>query len=452
MRTIGIFHYQVGGTDGVSLEIDKWKCVLEEMGHTVYLCAGDLGTVEGTLIAEMYHHRPDAERLYYNTFVELRDFANDAAYRAELLRLADAIERQVRDFVQQKGIDFLIPQNIWSVAVNPPVSIALARVMRDLQLPALAHHHDFYWERTGGVAFTCATAIELADKYLPPHDPLARHVVINSLAQRELAERKGIKAAVVPNVFDFAPPWQPDDYNRDFRARTGLKENDVLILQATRIVRRKGIELAVDFVRALDQPERRARLKERGLYDGRSFDDDSRIVLVMAGYARDDTTGGYVSDLRQKVEQAGIDALFIEDMIGARRQVKDAHKIYSLWDAYVFADFVTYPSLWEGWGNQFLEALRARLPLMLFEYPVYKADIKDKGFHVVSLGSEIQGRDDLGLVQVAPQVIEAAADQAMELLTDVQLRQETVEHNFQLGQQYYSLRSLRGYLAPLMED
>ncbi|RLC75975.1 MAG: glycosyl transferase family 1, partial [Chloroflexi bacterium] len=63
MKTIGIFHYQVGRTDGVSLEIDKWKHVLEEMGHTVHLCAGDLGATEGTLIEEMYHHRPDAERL-----------------------------------------------------------------------------------------------------------------------------------------------------------------------------------------------------------------------------------------------------------------------------------------------------------------------------------------------------------------------------------------------------
>ena len=293
-------------------------------------------------------------------------------------------------------------------------------------------------------------------------------MVINSLAQQELADRKGIESTVVPNVFDFdAPPWQPDEYNRDFRARIGLGENDVFILQATRIVQRKGIELAVDFVKALDSPERRARLKERGLYDGRSFDDDSRIVLVLAGYAQDDVTGGYLNRLQQKVGQAGIDALFIEDMVGGRRQMRDGQKVYSLWDTYVFADFVTYPSLAEGWGNQFLEALRARLPLMLFEYPVYQADIKDKGFRVVSLGSGIQGRDDpstgpssssggtsghrLGLVQVAPQVIEAAADQAVELLTDARLRQETVEHNFQVGRQHYSLGALRGYLAQLIE-
>jgi len=452
LKTIGIFHYQVGRTDGVSLEIEKWQRVLEEMGHTVHLCAGDLGAAQGTLIPEMYHHRPDAERLNYNTFTALRDYADDAAYRAELFSLADVIAHKIRAFVEQKGIDFLIPQNVWSVAANPAVGIALARVMRELHLPALAHNHDFYWERTGPLALTCATAIELAQKYLPPHDPLARHVVINSLAQRGLMERTGIAATVVPNVFDFAGPgWQPDDYNRDFRARIGLQENDILILQATRIVARKGIELAVDFVRALNAPQRRALLHRRGLYDGRPFDADSRIVLVLAGYAQDDLSG-YTAHLKRKITRAGIDALFIEEMVGGKQQLRGGEKIYALWDTYVYADFVTYPSLWEGWGNQFLEAIRARLPILLFEYPVYRADIADKGFRTVSLGSAIQGRDDVGLARVAPRIIEAAADQAVELLTDARLRQETVEHNFRLGREHYSLKSLRRYLAPLMHE
>lgn len=452
MKTIGIFHYKVGGTDGVSLEIDKWKHVLEEMGHRVHLCGGDLGMVEGTLIEEMYHHRPEAKRLNRNTFYELYDYPDEAAYRAELFELADTIERRVVDFVERKEIDFLIPQNVWSVAAHPAVAIALARVMRKLRLPTLAHNHDFYWERTDGVALTCATAIELADKYLPPRDPLARHAVINSLAQRELMERKGIPSTVVPNIFDFnAPPWQVDMYNQDLRSRIGLKENDVFILQATRIVARKGIELAVDFVRALDSPGRRAILKERGLYDGRSFDHESRIVLVLAGYTQDDVTGRYVRRLKQKIERCGVDALFIEDLVGGRREKRGEEKIYSLWDTYSSADFVTYPSLWEGWGNQFLEALRAQLPLMLFEYPVYQADIQEKGFRVVSLGSEIHGRDELGLVQVAPQLVEAAADEAVALLTNAQAREETAKHNLQLGRQHYSLESLQSYLAPLVK-
>ena len=35
MKNIGVFHYKVGGTDGVSLEIDKWKQVLEENYNNV---------------------------------------------------------------------------------------------------------------------------------------------------------------------------------------------------------------------------------------------------------------------------------------------------------------------------------------------------------------------------------------------------------------------------------
>jgi glycosyltransferase involved in cell wall biosynthesis len=451
MTTFGVFHYQVGQTDGVSLEIDKWKRVLEDLGHTVHLCAGDLGAAQGTLIEEMFHHRADAQRLYHDTFVALEHYPSEAAYRNELLSLAAVIERKMRAFVNRHGVDFLIPQNVWSVAANPAVSIALARLMGDLRLPALAHHHDFYWERTTGVALTTATAVELADKYLPPRSPLCRHVVINRLAQRELAERKGIEASVVPNVFDFdGPGWQLDDYKRELRAQIGLRPNDILILQATRVVRRKGIELAVDFVRALDQPQRRARLKQSGLFDGRPFDDGNRVVLMLAGYTRDDLGGGYVRDLQRKIEQAGIDALFIEDWVGAQRQDKDGRKRFSLWDTYVCADFATYPSQWEGWGNQFLEALRARLPLVVFEYPVYVSDLKGKGFRVVSLGSEIERRDQHGLVQVSADRVEAAADQAVELLTNATLRRQTVEHNFQLARRHYSLEALRSYLGSLI--
>jgi glycosyltransferase involved in cell wall biosynthesis len=450
MKTIGMIHYKVGGTDGVSLEMDKWRYVLEAMGHKVHYCAGDLGTVDGTLVEEMFHHREDAHRLYTNTFLSLDAYPDADAYRQDLYSKANVIQGKLRDFISDKQIDFLIPENVWSVAVHPSVAVALARVVRDLNIPALAHNHDFYWERREGVALTCAPAIEFAQKYLPPRDPLVRHVTINSLGQQALWERKGLGASVVPNVFEFdEPPWQEDAYNRDFRERIGLCDRDLIILQATRVVSRKGIELAVDFVRALDTPERRAQLKSRGVYDGRAFGDDSRIVLVMAGYTQDDTTG-YTDRLRQKIKAVGIDAIFIEDLVGSRRQVRDGGKIYSLWDTYVYADFITYPSMWEGWGNQLLEALRAKVPLMLFEYPVYQADIKEKGLRVVSLGNEIEGQDERGLVHVAPAVIEAAADEAVTLLTDGDLRREVVDHNFEVGERYYSMTALEKYLAPLM--
>ncbi len=450
-KTIGIFHYQVGRTDGVSLELEKWQRIFEDLGHTVHLCAGDLGSAEGTLVKEMYHHLPEIERLNYNTFKELRDFDAEG-YKEELCRWVNILEERFREFIREKKIDFIIPQNVWCVAANPAVAVALERVRREFDLPALAHNHDFYWERNE-VALTCPAAIELADKYLPPRSSKIKHAVINSLGQKELAERKGISSTVVPNIFDFeAPPWEADEYNSDFRERIGLKENDVILLQATRVVARKGIELAIDFAKAIDSPKRRAQLQAKGLYNGHPFTNDSRVVLVLAGYARDDVSGGYIRKLMDKAQQENVDMIHVGDLIEHGRQILDGEKVYSLWDSYVFADFVTYPSLWEGWGNQFLEALRARLPIMLFEYPVYKADIKDKGFRVVSLGGEVKERNPQGLARIAPQTLEAAADQAVELLTNAKLRQETVEHNFRVGRENYSMDALRKYLTPLMKD
>ncbi len=449
---IGIFHYIANFTDGVSLEMNKWREVFEDMGHTVHLCAGKFEAAEEIVIEEMYHHRPDARLLNANTFKALQDYRNERVYQAELYRLAGIIEEKMCAFVEEKGINFLVPQNVWSVGANPAVAIALTNVMRKYKIPALAHNHDFYFERTGGYALTSGTAVELADLYLPPRDPLAKHVVINSLGQKQLLKRKGIPSTVVPNIFDFdAPPWELDDYNQDLRQRIGLRENDILILQATRIVTRKGIELAIDFVKALDSPERRAQLIAQGLYNGQSFTDDSRIVFVLAGYAMDDVTGRYASLLAHKAEEVGIEALFIEDLVSERRATRDGEKIYSLWDTYVHADFITYPSLWEGWGNQLLEAIRAKVPIMLFEYPVYEADIKEKGLKAVSLGNKIAGRDEHGLASIAPEIIENAADQAIELLTNTTLRQETVDHNYRIGKKHFSMDALHIYIEQLMQ-
>ena len=63
---IGIFHYIANFTDGVSLEMNKWRHVFEDMGHIVHYCAGKYGTAEETVVEEMYHHIPEIKRLNFN--------------------------------------------------------------------------------------------------------------------------------------------------------------------------------------------------------------------------------------------------------------------------------------------------------------------------------------------------------------------------------------------------
>lgn len=449
-RNIAMVHYQVGEMDGVSLEMEKWKLIFEEMGHTVTFVAGHLGTAEGVLMEEIYHHQPQAERLRQNMLWSFDEYESDADYRAELESASQVLEKKFGKFIEENDINFLVAENIWSVMANPAVALAFGRIVEKYQLDTIAHSHDFFWEKLGHWYLTCATAVELAQKYVPPRDPHVKHAVINKRSQEQVWARKGIPSVVVPNIFDFEEDWVVDDYNKDFREKVGLKESDVVILQATRVVQRKSIELAVDWVAALNSPQRRVILEKKGLYDGRKFDQDSRFVLVMAGYTQDDDTGWYLENLKKKIDQSGIDAMFIEEWVGGDRTEKDGHKVYSLWDTYVFADFVSYPSFWEGWGNQLLEALKAKLPILVYEYLVYEQDIKPNGFNLVSLGNTISGTDELGLMQVPQEIIEKAADEGIRFLSEADYRKSVTEKNYEIAKKHYSMPALKEYLSGLM--
>jgi glycosyltransferase involved in cell wall biosynthesis len=445
-KTIGIFHYQLGSTDGVSLEVEKWKQVLEEMGHKVILCAGRLGSQEGILLPELYHHRPEIEIINQNILGERKDlFLDDLIERFN--DHTDKLVHSLEDIIHQNNIDTLLVNNIWSVAMNIPAAVALESVRKSLRLHTVAHHHDFYWERNLSPNLDRAEIRNILDNYLPPEAMQITHVVINSLAQSSLMRKKDISSTVVPNVFDFTgSEWVIDEYNQDLRQAIGLNDGDICVLQATRIVPRKGIELAIDVVHALNEPSRRRILQEHGLYDGRKFTSKNKIVLVLAGYDRDDPTGKYLGKLEAKAKKLNVDLRHIDNITGRERRVINGQKIYGLWDTYAIADLVTYPGLWEGWGNQLLEAIKAKLPIVIFEYPVYIQDIKKRDFDVISLGSKISGRDNRDLVQISDDVIQHTADQCVVYLTNRAIRKDSVDKNFLIGKKHYSFDALKNIL------
>ena len=117
-------------------------------------------------------------------------------------------------------------------------------------------------------------------------------------------------------------------------------------------------------------------------------------------------------------------------------------------DVYAHADLVTYPSVLEGWGNQFLEAIFAKKPVVVYEYPVYGTDIKSKGFDVISLGSTHEVDKD-GLCTVDEKIIENAAVEAIEILIDRDNREKVTEKNFAICEEYFSYESLYKILSGL---
>ncbi|MGD9928152.1 MAG: glycosyltransferase [Sphaerochaeta sp.] len=447
--SIGMVHFKTGETDGVSLEMDKWREVFVSEGHTVYYCCGQPPMIDNqsTIIPSLSYFSEEARALNRGTFENLGDFDSEAAYEEAMERNALALTKEFLSWVDSYSLDVLIIENIWSVGLHPAAAIALENVVHARRLHVLAHHHDFYWERVTPISLTCKPAIRIVDQYLPPHDRQHEHVVINSKAQRALEERKGITANIIPNTFDFSNgPWQKDTYNSDVREAFGIKDEDVLLLQATRVVKRKGIELAIDFAQILER--KLEAYRNTALYNGKVFTDTSKVILMLAGSIENDA-GAYLSQLQAKACMQNVTLIWIGDHISHTRTRRGEKKIYSLWDVYAHADMVTYPSYWEGWGNQLLEAVKAKLPIVLFPYEIYQSDIRKSGFQMIELGQkESLTWDAQGLAQLPSDQVDQAANAACTVLFNRHARRDMVESNFKIGKESFSLDTLRTLLRP----
>lgn len=445
---IALAHFRVGETDGVSLEMEKWKVIMERMGHEVVFLAGSEGQTSAYVIPELHYKHPLNNKYVYNAYVKMSDYDSEEQFSADVLAFAKVIEDKLVQFIEREKIDLLVPNNIWSLAWGLPAGIGFTNAVKATGVNCLAHHHDFYWERERYSHPTCSSVKEWMLEHFPPHLPNVKHVVINKLAQEELFQRRGIEAAVVPNVFDFkVDTWGEDQYNCSFRADIGANENDLVILQATRVTERKAIELGIDVVSALQQPDNLSLLKSTSLYNGKAFNEDSRIIYVLAGLHEAEIE--YVEALKEKAKQLSVNLRFINDWVDHSRSHDNGKKVYSLWDAYVMADFVTYPSILEGWGNQLLETVFARKPMIVYEYPVYVSDIKSRGFEFISLG-DAHTIGSNGLVEVSQDIIAQAGKQMAKLLTDKEQYEHTVDANYRLGEQFFSYEALYQYLDPLV--
>jgi glycosyltransferase involved in cell wall biosynthesis len=122
-------------------------------------------------------------------------------------------------------------------------------------------------------------------------------------------------------------------------------------------------------------------------------------------------------------------------MIGTDRTKINGHKLYAFGDAYLHADLVTFPSLYEGFGNTLLETIYYRRPAVVNRYPVYNADIKPLGFDFVELDGFID---------------EEKAGQVRQLLDDPDRVHDMTGTNFRIAQEHFSFEVLQNRLAALI--
>jgi glycosyltransferase involved in cell wall biosynthesis len=289
------------------------------------------------------------------------------------------------------------------------------------------HHHDFWWERS---RFSYNAIESLLNRIMPPTDLGTEHVVISSYAAHILKSIKRVNPMVISNCEDFSRPTTRDDWNSDFREELNFAEDDLLIVQPTRIVPRKRIEDSVRLV---------------GLFMKTYPDLASRVKFIISLYQGDETDDTYVDDINGLAERLGVRLHLISDRVASRRgRDSKERKLYTTRDVLAHADLATYLPVWEGFGNAFLEAVSCRVPVVTTTYLVYKTDIQGAGFLVPEVRDQY---DRNGFLEFSDMVLA----EMRKILTDPEYREEIVEHNFTVGMREFGFETLRKQLHELIE-
>jgi glycosyltransferase involved in cell wall biosynthesis len=411
MKNIGFISFRLAGTDGVSLETSKWAQVIERLGNHCFYMGGLLDTPpqRSMMVEELHFNHPEIRKINETCFGPTRRTPDVTAH---IHRMKDYIKTRIYEFIRHFDIDLLITENCLAIPMNLPLGLALAELISETGIPTIAHHHDFFWERQ---RFLKNAVWEYLNMAYPPHLPSIHHVVINTSGSNQLSLRTGISPSLIPNVMEFENPPPPhDDYADDVRQALGVDDDELLVLQPTRVVQRKGIEHAIELVSRL----------------GRK----AKLVIT---HASGDEGDQYEKRIQDYSRVMGVETIFAADRVNDfRATTPDGQKIYTLDDVYPHADLVTYPSTFEGFGNAFLEAIYYRKPIVVNVYSIYLLDIRPKGFQAI----ELHGY-----------VTEEALEQTRKILDNEDLRKDIADRNYELALKYYSFtvleRKLRNRIA-----
>jgi glycosyltransferase involved in cell wall biosynthesis len=342
-----VVSYRLGGADGVSVEAAKWVAALGKLGCSVTTVAGE---------GEADHVDPGLGAGNYVTR-RIPPLPDEASLRS-ILALADLV----------------VVENLFSLPLNSAASAVVAHALAGR--PALIRHHDLPWQRA---AFRAAPP--------PPNDPAWCHVVTTERSRLELRAR-GIDAVTVHNLFDPHPP--PGDRDAA-RGLLGVGEGELLVVQPTRAIARKGIPAAIALAEALG----------------------AHYWLV--GHAEE----GYAPTVEELLRTASVPVHQgrLPGLISATTGMEHA---------YAAADLVAFPSTNEGFGNPPIEAALHLRPVATGPYPVAD-ELRAMGFQWFDARQCRQIRRWL-----------ARPDD------------ELLRHNQRVARRYLSLDDLPGRIAALM--
>ncbi len=146
MVSLGICYSDIPGKEYISFEIKKWQKVLQRLGFSVYLL-----------------------RFLDSPFLKSRDLLSSFTH-----------------FVKDKRINVCIVEDLFSSEHSPLFIKSFVEIITEMKIRTIFHHHNLY----------------ITDIPLPKDKSYISHVVLNSIDQDKLFKEQGIRARVVPYMYD----------------------------------------------------------------------------------------------------------------------------------------------------------------------------------------------------------------------------------------------------------
>ena len=83
-----------------------------------------------------------------------------------------------------------------------------------------------------------------------------------------------------------------------------------------------------------------------------------------------------------------------------------------------------------------LKTITAKKPVALFEYEIFKSDIKLSGLEYVNLVDVFTQKGDF--VKIKPEILEKGAEECLKMLFDKEVYEKMMEKDFKIGRESFA--------------
>ncbi|MFC1740912.1 glycosyltransferase [Nanoarchaeota archaeon] len=416
-KNLAVIASRLKCVDAISIEAEKWIDKYIKLGYNVHLITGKFGEPTDTpnlALPEIDYKHPEVRGVKRIMFSSKLDKQGRKAVEILLNNLVKRIKGPLKNYLVQNKIQIL---NIEDALISPknfPLSIALTEIVKELNMPTISRYHYVPWDAPYFSKFN--NFPKLTSK-MPPDLKNIVHITSTASAKQKLAEHRKIQSKIIPNTIDMDKLHTHDDYNKDFRRSLGIRDDQLIFLQPTRVKRNKFVERSIKLVAEINDIMKK----------------DNVLILTGAPvYSR----GNYFEEVVKKMNKQNVQIIFANDRIFIGRHQNPEQKFYSIHDAYLHADMVLYPNASDAFGNPVIEAAAYRKPLVVDSFPNLK-EFRDKGFRFITMNQKVDA--------------ELVSD-AYEVIMDKEKTKEMTDNNFELFSKHYSSDVLDDSLIPILND